>query len=285
MATVLFDGVAYGMLLFLIGVGLSVTMGLMRFVNLSHGVFAMLGGYLAVWGAATLQVGFVLSLVIAAVGSGLIGLLLEKLLYRHFYRRHPLDQVLVSLGVMFVAVAGTTYFFGPGIQTFVLPTWLKGQVSVFGTDLGAYRLFLIVVGVSVFALLGFLLKHTLFGAMVRAAVDNQKVAQGLGIRVPFLFSCTFALGCALAGFGGALSLGALALEPTFAIKYLVFFLMVVCVGGAGTISGPFVAAIIVGVVDVLGKYYFPALGSFLIYLLMILLLLWKPNGLIALRRK
>lgn len=285
MATVLFDGVAYGMLLFLIGVGLSVTMGLMRFVNLSHGVFAMIGGYLAVWAAAIFQLGFLGGLLIAAIGSGLIGLVLERLLFRHFYRRHPLDQVLVSLGVMFVAVAGTTYFFGPGIQVFVLPEWLKGQISVFGLELGAYRLFLVAVGVGIFAAIGVLLKYTIFGAMVRAAVDNQKVAEGLGIRVPLLFSCTFALGCALAGFGGALSLGALALEPTFAIKYLIFFLMVVCVGGAGTISGPFVAAIIVGIVDVAGKYYVPALGSFLIYLLMILLLLWKPNGLIALRSK
>lgn len=285
MITVLFDGIAYGMLLFLIGVGLSITMGLMRFVNLSHGVFAMIGGYLAVGAAALFQVGFILSLVIAAIGSGILGFVLEKILYRHFYSRHPLDQVLVSLGVIFVSIASVTYFFGPSIQSFVLPSWLQGQIVILGLEVGAYRLFLIVVGVVVFLLIGFFLRYTLYGAMVRAAVDNQKVAQGLGVNVPLLFSSTFALGCALAGFGGALSLGALALEPTFAIKYLIFFLMVVCVGGAGTISGPFLAAIIVGIVDVAGKYYVPTLGSFLIYLLMIVLLIWKPNGLVSLVKK
>lgn len=283
MITVLFDGVAYGMLLFLIAVGLSVTMGLMRFVNLSHGVFAMLGGYIAVGVTALFEVSFLWGLIIAALGSGVVGWLLERLLFRHFYHRHPLDQVLVSLGVMFVAIAGITYFFGPGIQVFSLPNWLQGQLVFLGLEVGAYRLFLVVVGLSIFLALGVLLKYTVFGGMIRAAVDNQKVAAGLGINVPLLFSSTFVLGCALAGFGGALSLGALALEPTFAIKYLLFFLIVVTVGGAGTISGPFLAAIIVGIVDVAGKYYFPNLGLFLIYLLMIVLLLWKPNGLITLK--
>lgn len=284
MITVLFDGVAYGMLLFLMAVGLSVTMGLMHFINLSHGVFAMVGGYLVVSSIATLEVGFLWGLVIAALGSGGLGLIVERLLFRHFYRRHPLDQVLVSLGLMFVAVAATTYFFGPGIQVFSLPSWLQGQIVFFGKEVGAYRLFLIVIGLTVFLFIETMRKYTVLGARVRAAVDNQKVAEGLGMNVSLLFSCTFAFGCALAGFGGALSLGVLALEPTFAIKYLLFFLMVVAMGGAGTISGPFVAALFVGVVDVAGKYYLPALGAFLIYLLMILLLLWKPHGLMALKK-
>ncbi len=284
MAIVLFDGVAYGMLLFLMGVGLSITMGLMRFVNLSHGVFAVIGGYLGVAIAGSTG-SYVLALLLGAVGSGIVGYVLERLLFRHFYRRHPLDQVLVSLGVVFVSIATITYFFGPGIQSFTLPDWLRGQVQFLGLSVGAYRLFLIVVGFAVFALLTFIIRKTLYGAMVRAAVDDQKIAQGLGVNVNTLFSCTFAFGCALAGFGGALSLGALALEPTFPIKYLVFFLMVVCVGGAGTISGPFVAAILVGIIDVAGKYYVPSLGSFLIYLVMIVLLLWKPDGLITLKRK
>lgn len=283
MAIVLFDGIAYGMLLFLIGVGLSVTMGLMRFVNLSHGVFAMAGGYLGVMTLNGTQ-SYWLSLLIAALGSGLLGWVLERYLFKYFYKRHPLDQVLVSLGVVFVAIAAVTYLFGPGIQSFSPPSGLRGQVKLFGMGVGAYRLFLIAVGVAVFVFLSFLIRKTLYGAMIRAAVDDQKIAQGLGMNVSLLFSATFAFGCALAGFGGALSLGVLALEPTFPIKYLVFFLMVVCVGGAGTISGPFIAAMVVGIIDVAGKYYFPTLGSFLIYLVMILLLLWKPNGLVTLKK-
>ncbi|MFN3734329.1 branched-chain amino acid ABC transporter permease [Comamonas testosteroni] len=280
MGIVIFDGIAYGMLLFLIAVGLSVTMGLMKFVNLAHGAFAMVGGYAAVILMNSMGWGFFPALLASFVAAAIVGGILEWSLYRRLYRAHPLDQVLLSIGLVFVSIASFTYFFGPSMQPFKLPETLSGQVSVAGLEMGRYRLFLIVSGIVVLMGLLLLLNKTRFGAMVRAAVDNQRVASGLGIPVQKLFFFTFVMGCGLAGLGGALSLGVLGLEPTFPIKYLVLFLMVVCVGGAGTIIGPFVAALVVGVVDVAGKYYLPEAGAFLIYVFMVVTLLVRPHGLI-----
>ena len=268
MGIVIFDGVAYGMLLFLIGVGLSITMGLMNFVNLAHGSFAMVGGYVAAVLMNHFGLGFGLSLAAA-------------LFYRRLYRAHPLDQVLLSIGVVFVSIAAFTYFFGPTMQPFTLPAALDGQVSLLGMEVGRYRLFLIACGAAVLVALLLGLGKTRYGAMVRAAVDNQRVAGGTGIHVQRLFFLTFSLGCGLAGLGGALSLGMLGLEPSFPLKYLVYFLMVVCVGGAGTVTGPFIAALLVGIVDVAGKYYLPEAGAFLIYVFMIVMLLVRPNGIVA----
>jgi len=280
MGIVIFDGVAYGMLLFLIGVGLSITMGLMNFVNLAHGTFAMVGGYAASVLMARLGLGFIPALAAAFVAAAVVGAVLEVVFYRRLYRAHPLDQVLLSIGVVFVSVAAFTWGFGPGMQPFNLPPWLDGQVSLGGFEVGRYRLFLIAAGLVVFAGLLLGLGKTRYGAMVRAAVDNQRVAGGTGIHVQRLFFLTFSLGCGLAGLGGALSLGMLGLEPTFPLKYLVYFLIVVCVGGAGTIVGPFIAALLVGVVDMAGKYYLPEAGAFLIYVFMIIMLLLRPNGIV-----
>jgi branched-chain amino acid transport system permease protein len=268
------------MLLFLIAVGLSITMGLMKFVNLAHGAFAMVGGYAAAIAMNAYGWGFFPALVASFIAAAVIGGVLEVLLYRRLYRAHPLDQVLLSIGLVFAFIASFTYFFGPSMQPFTLPPSLAGQLTVAGIDMGRYRLFLILCGVAVLSGLLLLLNRTRFGAMVRASVDNQRVAQGVGIPVQKLFFLTFVLGCGLAGLGGALSLGVLGLEPTFPLKHLVLFLMVVCVGGAGTITGPFVAALVVGVVDVAGKYYLPEAGAFLIYVFMVVTLLLRPHGLI-----
>ncbi|MEZ2294761.1 branched-chain amino acid ABC transporter permease [Variovorax sp. RCC_210] len=281
MGIVIFDGVAYGMLLFLIGVGLSITMGLMNFVNLAHGSFAMVGGYAASVLMNHFGLGFGLSLAAAFVAAAVVGAVLELVFYRRLYRAHPLDQVLLSIGVVFVSIAAFTYFFGPTMQPFTLPPALDGQVSLLGLEVGRYRMFLIVCGAAVLVALLLGLGKTRYGAMVRAAVDNQRVAGGTGIHVQRLFFLTFSLGCGLAGLGGALSLGMLGLEPSFPLKYLVYFLMVVCVGGAGTVTGPFIAALLVGIVDVAGKYYWPEAGAFLIYVFMIVMLLARPNGIVA----
>ena len=280
MGIVIFDGVAYGMLLFLIAVGLSVTMGLMNFVNLAHGSFAMVGGYAAAFAMNRFGFGFASTLAASFVAAALVGALLEFCLYRHLYQAHPLDQVLLSIGLVFVSISAVTYFFGPSMQPFTLPTTLQGQMSLLGLEVGRYRLFLIVAGLLVLGSLLLVLNKTRYGAMVRAAVDNQRVARATGIHVERLFLLTFALGCGLAGLGGALSLGMLGLEPTFPLKYLIYFLIVVCVGGAGTVTGPFIAALLVGVVDMAGKYYLPQFGAFLVYVFMVAVLLLRPNGII-----
>ncbi|HEY8607649.1 MAG TPA: branched-chain amino acid ABC transporter permease [Noviherbaspirillum sp.] len=283
MIGVLFDGIAYGSLLFLISVGLSVTMGLMNFINLAHGAFAMLGGYVCVTLMARAGVPFLLTLPAAFIASALAGLLLERTLYRRLYKATHLDQVLFSIGLTFMAIAGATYVWGPRQQPVPLPDFLRGQVSIAGLEVGAYRLFMIAVVVVITIVLALLLERTRFGARIRAAVDNQEASAGLGINVDRIFSLTFALGSGLAGLGGGLGIDVLGLDPTFPIKYMVYFLLVVAVGGAGTIRGPLAAALILGVFDVAGKYYVPDVGAFVIYALMVALLLLFPSGLLGRR--
>lgn len=280
---VLFDGIAYGSLLFLISVGLSVTMGLMNFVNLAHGAFAMLGGFVCVTLLSRLGMPFLLTLPLAFAASAAAGFVLERTLYRRLYKASHLDQVLFSIGLTFMSVAGATYLFGPSQQPVELPGWLRGQVHVAGLDVGSYRLFLIGVVVLVKLALGWLIERTRFGAQIRASVDNQQASAGLGINVSRVFSLTFALGSGLAGLGGGLGIDVLGLDPTFPIKYMVYFLLVVAVGGAGTIKGPLLAAIVLGIFDVAGKYYVPEIGAFVIYGLMVILLLLFPNGLVGRR--
>ena len=280
---VIFDGIAYGSLLFLISVGLSVTMGLMNFVNLAHGAFALLGGYLSVELMRQMGVPFLATLPLAFLGAALDGFILERTLYRRLYQAEPLDQVLFSIGLTFMVVAGATYIWGPSQQPVHIPAWLRGQIQVFGIGLGIYRLFLIATVVVVTGALFLIIERTRFGAQIRASVDNQQASAGLGINVNRVFSLTFALGSGLAGLGGGLGIDVLGLDPTFPLKYMVYFLIVVAVGGAGTISGPLVAALLLGVFDVAGKYYVPDVGAFVIYGMMVILLLLFPSGLIARR--
>ncbi|HEY1364626.1 MAG TPA: branched-chain amino acid ABC transporter permease [Xanthobacteraceae bacterium] len=280
---VLFDGFAYGMLLFLLSVGLSVTLGMMNFVNLAHCSFAMLGGYVTVtlvnergWPfLATLPVAF-LAAAVASVGF-------ERLLYRRLYRASDLDQCLLTIGIVFMSVAAAAYIFGTIQQPVKLPPYLRGSVLFMGQSLGVYRLFLIAASLAVTAVLVAALEYTRFGAQVRAAVDNQRMARGLGIDVDRVFAVTFALGSGLAGLGGALAIEIVGLDHAFAFTYLVYVLIVVAVGGLGSIGGSFAAATLLGVSDMAGKYYFPELGAFLIYLVMVTLLMWRPLGLFGRR--
>jgi branched-chain amino acid transport system permease protein len=278
-AGILFDGIAYGSLLFLIGIGLSVTMGLMNFVNLAHGAFAMLGGYVCVAVMTRLGLPFLAALPVAFIVTAIAGVILERTLYQRLYQASHLEQVLFSIGLTFMAIAAATYFWGPGQQPVQLPELLRGQVRVLGLDLGAYRLFLIALVIVITLALVWMVAHTRFGAQVRAAVDNQQAAAGMGIHVNRIFALTFALGSGLAGLGGALGIDVLGLDPTFPVKYMVYFLLVVSVGGAGSIKGTLVAALILGVFDVAGKYYVPEVGAFVIYALMVLLLIVFPAGL------
>jgi len=279
LAGVLFDGVAYGSLLFLISIGLSVTLGLMNFINLAHGAFAMLGGYVCTMAMARLGVPFLATLPLAFVAAAAVGAALEPLLYRRLYRASPLDQVLFSFGLTLMSVAAATYVWGSGQQAVRLPRFLLGQVQFLGLDLGVYRLFLIgVVAATMLGLLS-LVTGTRFGAQIRACVDNAQASAGLGINVNRVFGVSFALGSGLAGLGGALAIDVLGLDPTFPLKYLVYFLLVVVVGGAGSLAGTLIASIVVGIFDVAGKYYVPAIGAFVIYGLMLVLLLLFPGGL------
>jgi branched-chain amino acid transport system permease protein len=281
--TILFDGIAYGMLLFILAVGLAVTMGLMNFINLAHGAFAMVGGYITVLLMQKLGVPFLACLPLAFLGSALVGGVLERTLYRPMYKKPHLDQVLFSIGLTFMAVASTDYFIGSTQQIMQLPEWLKGRTELgegaWMLGMGHYRLFIIAVCAALTIGLQYVLAKTRFGSRLRASVDDQRVAAGLGINVNVVFLSTFAVGSGLAGLGGALGAEVLGLDPTFPLKFMIYFLIVVAVGGTSSITGPLLAALLLGIADVAGKYYIPKLGGFIVYSLMIAILIWKPQGL------
>jgi branched-chain amino acid transport system permease protein len=260
---------------------LSVTLGLMNFVNLAHGAFAMAGGYITVIVVNRLGVPFAGGLVLAFLLTAAIGAVLERTLYVHVYAKSHLDQVLFTIGLVFMSVAAVDYFMGSSQQFVQIPAALQGQFDVFGVGVGRYRLLIIVVCGLLTVALQLALTGTRFGSRLRAAVDDQRVARGLGINVGRVFAITFAVGSGLAGLGGALGAEILGLDPTFPLKYMIYFLIVVTVGGTTSITGPFLASILLGLADVAGKYYFPSLGAFVIYTIMIAVLIWRPQGLFA----
>jgi branched-chain amino acid transport system permease protein len=281
MLTLLFDGIAYGMLLFILAVGLAVTLGLMNFINLAHGAFAMAGGYITVLLMNRLGVPFLACLPLAFIGAALIGAVLEPLLYRRMYGRPHLDQVLFSIGLVFMAVTAVDYVVGSSQQSIQIPPWLRGRFDIEWVGIGKYRLFIIVVCAALTLGLQWVLSNTRFGSQLRASVDDPRVAGGLGLNVNRIFLMTFAMGSGLAGLGGALGAEVLGLDPTFPLKFMIYFLIVVSVGGTTTLTGPLLAALLLGIADVAGKYYVPKLGAFIVYTLMIVILLVRPQGLFA----
>lgn len=277
--SIVFDGLAYAMILFIVSVGLSVTMGLMGFVNLAHGVFAMVGGYVAVSCMSGLGLGFLPALLVSSVCVGVASLALERVFYAPLYRAGELDQVLMSIGLVFMATAVVTRIYGPSPVNLQVPELLSGQIVLGGRAFPAYRAFMIVVGLGLAAVLWLVFERTILGAKVRAAVENRRMAESIGIDVDWLFRIVFALGSGVAALGGGLAVDVWGLSPTFAIQYLVLFLVVVAVGGLGTIRGPFVAALVLGMIDNGGKYLWPEGGAFFIYLVTIAILLARPQGL------
>ena len=279
MLTLLFDGIAYGMLLFVLAVGLAVTLGLMNFVNLAHGAFAMAGGYVTVLLMDRAGVPFLLTLPLAFLVPAVIGAVAERTLYRPMYARPHLDHVLFSIGLVFMTIAAVDYVVGSQQQIIKLPQFLQGRFEIAGVGIGRYRLFIIVVCLVLTGALQWVLARTRFGSRLRAAVDDPRVAQGLGIDVNTVFSVTFAVGSGLAGLGGALGAEVLGLDPSFPLKFMIYFLIVVSVGGTTTITGPLLAALLLGIADVMGKYYVPKLGAFVVYTLMVVILFFRPQGL------
>ncbi len=281
MLTILFDGIAYGMLLFVVACGLSVTLGLMNFVNLAHGAFAMAGGYITVILVNRLGLPFLASLPLAFVFTAIVGAVFERTLYVHLYPRSHLEQVLFTIGLVFMSVAAVDYVMGSQQQFVSIPSYLQGQINLFGVGIGRYRLLIIAVCGLLTIALQFSLANTRFGSRLRAAVDDARVARGLGINVNAVFAVTFAVGSGLAGLGGALGAEILGLDPHFPLKFMIYFLIVVTVGGTSSITGPFIASLVLGIGDVAGKYYVPQFGAFIIYIIMIVVLIWRPQGIFS----
>lgn len=280
--TTLLDGLAYGMVLFIISVGLTITMGLMRIVNLAHGAFAMIGGYVA---AVSTESGlsWLSAALLGSAVAGIVGGAAELVLYRPLYRKGELAQMLLTFGLLFVVTGVLTLAFGVEFKRIPLPQALAGDVELGFRTYPAYRLFVIAVGALLGGGLWWFMDRSLYGARLRAAVDNPAMARGVGINVDRLFTGTFVLGCALAGFGGVMGAELLLVEPTYALKHLVTFLVVVVVGGHASFKGSFVAALVLGCLETLGKFYFPSVAAYLSFVLVLVLLLWRPQGVLPAR--
>jgi branched-chain amino acid transport system permease protein len=276
--TILLDGLSFGMILFIISVGLTITMGLMRVVNLAHGLFAMIGGYVAAYLTQS-GINFYFALISAALVPGIVGAATEMTLYRPLYRKSELSQVLLTIGIVFAGTALITELFGAFPYPINFPSYLTSPVDIGFRTYSAYRLFLIAIGAAIALALWYVIDNSLYGARLRAAVDNSTMAGAVGMNVSVLFTGTFAAGCALAGFGGALGAGILSLEPSYGFRYLALFLVVVIVGGEGSFKGSFVAALALGMIDTIGKYFFSQAAPYLLYTAVFFLLLWRPAGL------
>jgi len=277
-----FDALAYGMVLFIISIGLSVTMGLMRVVNLAHGAFAMVGGYLASYAALSLGLGYGAAIVVAVVGTVILAIPLEILLYRRIYGSHdPLIQVLMTIGVTFSIIGIANYAFGPTLKTIPLPAAISGPLDIGFRTIPGHRLVVIACGLLVALALWFLIERTDFGIRLRAAVDNPSMASALGIRTETIYAATFALSVGLGALGGVIGAEMLPIEPYYALRYMVTFLVVVSVGGAGSIGGALLAALLLGLVDTTAKYLMPEFGEFFFYAAVIAVVWAFPNGLLG----
>jgi branched-chain amino acid transport system permease protein len=267
------------MILYVISVGLSVTMGLMGFINLAHGVFAMAGGFVLSSFMSRFGVPFPLALLAAFVVVGALSVILERLLYSRLYGAGELTQVLFCIGLIFASMAISRLLYGDRAVPVFLPDYLRGQLQLLGRDFPTYRVFVIGFALLIILTLWFTIERTRWGAMVRAAVDHRAMAQSVGINTSLLFMATFALGSGLAGLGGALGADILPVQWAYPFEHLVYFLIVVAVGGLGSLRGPFVAALLIGIADTACKYWVPEFGAFLVYAATIGILLWRPLGL------
>jgi branched-chain amino acid transport system permease protein len=279
LAGMLLGGLSAGTVLFIVSVGLSVTMGLMGFVNLAHGAFAMIGGYIIVLAMNNLGIGFAAALALGFVLTAALSVVLERLLYRRLYRAGELDQVLFTIGLIFISIAAITLAVGPDSQTLQLPPLLQGQIDLGFVQYRTYSIFLILIGLVTVGGIWLAFERTRIGAQIRATVDNRRMAESIGIDVDRLFALCFAFGSGMAALGGGLGAEFLGLDPQYALKYLVFFLIVVSVGGLGSVTGVYCASLLIGVFDFVLKLYLPKGGTLFIYALTILLLLWRPHGL------
>ncbi|MBN9499859.1 MAG: branched-chain amino acid ABC transporter permease [Alphaproteobacteria bacterium] len=278
--SIAFDGIAYGMVLFIISIGLSIMMGLMRVVNLAHGAFAMIGGYLASYAMRGLGMNYAIAIIAAVIGTIVISIPFEILLYRRIYRKSDaLTQLLLTIGITFFIIGVANFLLGPTLKSIPLPAALSGPMDIGFRMVPTHRIFVIACGVIVALLLWFLIEKTEFGVRLRASVDNSDMADSLGIRTEWIYAATFALAVGLGAFGGVVGAELMPIEPYYALRYIVTFLVVVSVGGAGSIVGAIAASLLLGFADTTGKYLAPEYGEFFFYLVVILIVFMFPRGL------
>jgi branched-chain amino acid transport system permease protein len=282
-AFVVLYGASYGFVLFTISIGMVITMGLMRVMNLAHGSFAAIGGYATIALMNKLGLPFLPALGCAIAFVAVLGILLEKVVFTHLYHAPDLDQVLMTLGLNFVVIAALSLIFGPNLFPMTQPAFLRGSIDLGFRSIEIYRLFVVGVGAAIAAFVYFGFEKSMFGARLRAAVDNRGMAEATGINVDVLFSLSFAIGGGLAALGGGVGAGMLPLEPFYPLKYLVLVLIVVALSGGGNVRGALGAAIFTGIVDTAGRFLLPEVGGFVMYVLLIALVVWRGEGLFVRR--
>lgn len=281
LVNILIDGAAYSMVLFMITIGLSLTLGLMHLVNMAHGVFAMIAGLITAHLVTAWGVNFIAATLVAMTCSALVAIPVERLLIRRFYKRSPMDQMLVTLGLVFIASATASAVFGPQVVNIPLPEWLSGSVDFAGKQFPAHRLLVIVVGLLTLGVLHCTIDRSRYGMLVRAAVDNPGISETVGINTQFVYVSAFAIGAALAGLGGVVGAELLPMEPTYPSRYLVLMLAVVAVSGHGNLSSAFAASLLLGMGSTSAKYFYPEYSSLVFFGLMFLMLKLRPNGILS----
>ncbi len=274
-------GLSYGLVLFAISIGMVITMGLMKVTNLAHGAFAALGGYLTVALMTNAGIDFAIAVVISTIVVSLFGVVVERLLISRLYGKPDLDQVLVTLGFNFLVMGCLTLLFGPNVYPITLPEYLRGNVDLGIRTFEVYRVFVIAFGLVLVLILWGIFDKTNFGAKLRAAVDNRGMASAMGINVNRLYVVAFGLGSALAAVGGSVGAAMLPMEPFYPLKYLILVLVVVALSGFGNIRASIGVSIIVGLVETAGRFLVPQYGSYVIYVLLIVLIVWRREGLFA----
>ncbi len=273
------NGVQYGLLLFLVASGLTLVFGIMGVINLAHGSFYMVGAYLAYW--LTREIGN-LGLAIAAgiPIAVLVGLALERLLIRHFYHRDHLYQVLLTYGLILIFEQIRSLLWGDDVQGVKIPALFKHSIPLTDTlSYPVYRLMISVACILIAIGMHLLIQRTRLGMMIRAGAHNREMAEAMGVNIRMLFALVFALGVALAAFAGMLAAPVSSVYPNMGSQVLIICFVVVVIGGIGSIRGALLAALLIGFVDTFGKVLLPQAAGVLVYVLMALILLWKPDGL------
>jgi branched-chain amino acid transport system permease protein len=278
----LLNGLQLAMLLFLLSVGLSIVLGLMNFINLAHGTLYMFGAYLGM-SAVSVTHSFWVALAIAPLGTAILGMALYQLLLRRLSGGNPMRQILLTFGVIYVGGETIRIIWGNDSHAIDPPALLAGEVDILGDSYPAYRLFIIALGLAVMTVLYFVLERTRVGAMVRASVDDRETAACLGINTQGLFLSVFGLGCLLAGLGGVVAGPVLSVYPGMDVAVLTYILIVVVVGGPGSLPGAAFGSLLIGLFDTFGRVFFPQFSAFLVYALMAAFLVLRPGGFVAIR--
>ncbi len=272
------NALQFSMTLFLLAVGLTIIFGLMKIVNLAHGSLYMVGAYIGL-SIFNYTESFWLALIFAPILTALIGAFLYTLLFRHIQNADPMKQVLLTFGLIYIGLDSVRLLWGTMSHSISAPSILSNPVLLIDEPYPAYRLFVITVGLLVLFSLYFILEKTKIGAKVRASVDDPETAQLLQINTDKILFYTFALGCGLAGLAGITVAPILGVEPGMDMEVLVLTLIVVVVGGPGSLKGALIGSLLIGFVDSFGKVYIPQLAQIIIYAVMALTLLFKPDGL------